>query len=114
MLPVLVIIAVITALAVLAFRWFERYRYSDAWRTSEFRGAAFGFLMWFGGIFGHRVPPPPQAKMELTTRAGVGFLEWVRGHLRPRGPPPPESQDGTHDPGRRARAAPVRRRGAPG
>ena len=70
MLPVLVIIAVITALAVLAFRWFERYRYSDAWRTSEFRGAAFGFLMWFGGIFGHPGPPPPQAKMELTTRAG--------------------------------------------
>lgn len=70
MLPVLVIIAVITALVVLAFRWFERYRYTDGWRTSEFRGVAFGFLMWFGGIFGHRVPPPPQAKMELTTRAG--------------------------------------------
>ena len=70
MLPDLVIIAVITVLAVLAFRWFERYRYSDAWRTSEFRGAAFGFLMWFGGIFGHRVPPPPQARMELTTRTG--------------------------------------------
>jgi len=70
MLPVLVIIVAITVLAVLAFRWFERYRYTDAWRTSEFRGAAFGFLMWFGGIFGHRVPPPPQAKMELTTRAG--------------------------------------------
>jgi len=69
MLPVLVIIAVITVVAVLAFRWFERYRYTDAWRTSEFRGAAFGFLMCFGGIFGHRVPPPPQAKMELTTRA---------------------------------------------
>jgi hypothetical protein len=70
MLPVLAIIAVITVLVVLAFRWFERYRYTDAWRTSEFRGAAFGFLMWFGGIFGHRVPPPPQARMELTTRTG--------------------------------------------
>src|SRR5260370_39665074 len=70
MVPVLVIIAVISVVAVLAFRWFEHYRYTDAWRTSEFRGAAFGFLMWFGGIFGHRVPPPPQAKMELTTRAG--------------------------------------------
>jgi hypothetical protein len=69
MLPVLVIIAVITALAVLAFRWFERYRYTDAWRTSEFRGVAFGFLMWFGGIFGHRVPPPPQTKVELATKA---------------------------------------------
>src|ERR1700694_331401 len=70
MLPVLVIIAVITALAVLAFRWFERYRYTDGWRTSEFRGVAVGFLMCFGGIFAPRVPPPPQAKMELTTRAG--------------------------------------------
>jgi hypothetical protein len=70
MVPVLVIIAVITVAAVLAFRWFEGYRYTDAWRTSELRGAAFGFLMWFGGIFGHRVPPPPQARMELTTRAG--------------------------------------------
>jgi hypothetical protein len=69
MLPVLVIIAAISVVAFLAFRWFERYRYSDAWRTSEFRGAAFGFLMWFGGIFGHRVPPPPQARMEQTTRA---------------------------------------------
>ena len=50
MLPVLVIIAVITALAVLAFRWFERYRYSDAWRTSEFRGSdeshSIGALFW--------------------------------------------------------------------
>lgn len=70
MLPVLVIIAVISVAAVLAFRWFERYRYTDAWRTSEFRGAAFSFLMWFGGIFGHRVPPPPQARMEQTTPAG--------------------------------------------
>src|SRR3979409_121737 len=69
-LPVLVIIAASGLLAVLAFRWFERYRYTDAWRTSEFRGAAFGFLMWFGGIFGHRVPPPPQAKKGRTTRAG--------------------------------------------
>ena len=69
MLPVLVIIVAISVVTVLAFRWFERYRYSDAWRTSEFRGVAFGFLMWFGGIFGHRVPPPPQAKMELTTPA---------------------------------------------
>ena len=69
MLPVLVIMVAISVVAVLAFRWFERYRYSDAWRTSEFRGVAFGLLMLFGGIFGHRVPPPPQAKMELTTEA---------------------------------------------
>ena len=69
MLPVLVAIAAISVTAFLAFRWFERYRYSDNWRTSEFRGVAFGFLMWFGGIFGHRVPPPPQAKVEFATRA---------------------------------------------
>jgi hypothetical protein len=69
MLPVLVIIVIISAVALAAFRWFERYRYSDAWRTSEFRSVAFGFLMWFGGIFGHRVPPPPQAKVEFATRA---------------------------------------------
>jgi hypothetical protein len=69
MLPVLVIIALISVAAFLAFRWFERYRYSPNWRTSEFRGVAFGFLMWFGGIFGHRVPPPPQAKVEFATRA---------------------------------------------
>ena len=69
MLPVLAAIAAISVLAFLAFRWFERYRYSDAWRTSEFRGVAFGFLMWFGGIFGHRVPPPPQARVEFATRA---------------------------------------------
>jgi len=69
MVPVLVAIAAISLVAFLAFRWFERYRYSDAWRTSEFRGVAFGFLMWFGGIFGHRVPPPPQAKVEFATKA---------------------------------------------
>ncbi|MEA2634723.1 MAG: hypothetical protein QOJ33_1311 [Chloroflexota bacterium] len=69
MLPVLVAIAAISVVAFLAFRWFERYRYGDSWRTSEFRGVAFGFLMWFGGIFGHRVPPPPQAKVEFATKA---------------------------------------------
>jgi hypothetical protein len=69
MLPVLVAIAAISLVAILAFRRFERYRYSDNWRTSEFRGVAFGFLMWFGGIFGHRVPPPPQTKVELATKA---------------------------------------------
>jgi len=67
MLPVLVIIAAISVVALLAFRWFERYRFTDAWRTSEFRGVAFGFLMWFGGLFGHRVPPPPQTKVEFAT-----------------------------------------------
>jgi len=70
MLPVLIAIAAISLVTYLAFRWFERYRYSDNWRTSEFRSVAFGFLMWFGGIFGHRVPPPPQAKVEFATKAG--------------------------------------------
>jgi hypothetical protein len=70
LLPVLVIIIAICVLALLAFRWFQRYRYTDAWRQSEFRDLAFGFLMWFGGLFGHRVPPPPQAKIEFSTKPG--------------------------------------------
>ena len=70
MIPVLVIIAIITVIVVVAFRRFERYRYTEAWRKSELRGWAFGFLMWFGGIFGHRVPPPPQAKIEYATKMG--------------------------------------------
>jgi len=70
MLSVLVVIVVLSIVAVVAFRWFERYRYTDAWRKSEFRGLAFGFLMWFGGLFGHRVPPPPQAKVEFATKPG--------------------------------------------
>jgi hypothetical protein len=57
----------IAVAAILTFRWFHRYRYTEAWRKSEFRGAAFGMLMWFGGIFGHRVPPPPQTRVELAS-----------------------------------------------
>ncbi|MDQ6884706.1 MAG: hypothetical protein M3077_10820 [Candidatus Dormibacteraeota bacterium] len=53
--------------AIFFFRWFHRYRLTEAWRKSEFRGTAFGMLMWFGGIFGHRVPPPPQAKIEFAS-----------------------------------------------
>lgn len=68
MIPVLIAIVVIAIAAIIGFRWFEHYRYSDAWRKSEFRGWAFGFLMWFGGLFGHRVPPPPQAKIEYATK----------------------------------------------
>lgn len=71
MIPVLIAIVVITIAAVLAFRWFERYRYTDAWRHSEVRGWAFGFLMWFGGLFGHRLPPPPQARVEFTAKGGT-------------------------------------------
>lgn len=68
MIPVLIAIVAITIVAVLAFRWFERYRYTEAWRHSELRNWSFGFLMWFGGLFGHRLPPPPQAKVEFATR----------------------------------------------
>ncbi len=60
----LALVVIIAVVALLAFRWFERYRLTEAWRHSEFRDAAFSFLLWFGGIFGHRVPPPPQAKIE--------------------------------------------------
>jgi len=68
MIPVLVAIVVIAIAALIAFRWFERYRFSEAWRRSEFRGWAFGFLMWFGGLFGHRLPPPPQTKIEFAAK----------------------------------------------
>ena len=68
MIPVAIAITVLAIVAVVAFRWFERYRYTEEWRKSEFRGVAFGFLMWFGGLFGHRVPPPPQAKIEFATK----------------------------------------------
>jgi uncharacterized membrane protein YsdA (DUF1294 family) len=69
MVPVLVAIAAISGLAFLVFRWFERYRYTDAWRQSELRDWSFGFLMWFGGLFGHRVPPPPETKIEFAAQA---------------------------------------------
>ncbi len=67
--PLLVaaIIVIVSVLALLAFRWFERYRYTDGWRKGDVRGAAFSFLLWFGGLFGHRVPPPPQAKVEFVS-----------------------------------------------
>jgi uncharacterized membrane protein YsdA (DUF1294 family) len=70
MIPVLIVMAVIAISALLLFRWFERYRYSQAWRHSEFRGWAFGFVMWFGGLFGHRLPPPPQTKVEFASKDG--------------------------------------------
>jgi len=69
MIPVLVAIAAISVVAFLAFRWFERYRSSDSWRTSEFRDVAIGLLVFLGGIYGHRVPPPPEANVEFATKA---------------------------------------------
>jgi len=62
-------IALVILGAVLAFRWFRAYRFTDAWRQGEFRAVALGFLVFFGGIFGHRLPPPPQAGIESTTSA---------------------------------------------
>lgn len=64
-------IAVVIVVAILAFLWFRAYRYTDAWRTGEFRAAALGFLVFFGGLFGHRLPPPPQAPIESIGKARV-------------------------------------------
>ena len=64
-------IAVVIGLAILAFIWFRAYRYTDAWRKGEFRAAALGFLVFFGGLFGHRLPPPPQARIESTSSAST-------------------------------------------
>jgi hypothetical protein len=69
LIPVLIAILAIAIAAYLFFRWFQRYRYTDAWRHSDLRDWAFGFLMWFGGLFGHRLPPPPQTKIEFATKA---------------------------------------------
>lgn len=62
---VIVIIAALLVIASVAFWWFRSYRFTDNWRKGELRGAMLGFLMWFGGIFGHRLPPPPQARVEF-------------------------------------------------
>ncbi len=64
-----VAIALVSLVGVLAFRWFRAYRYTDAWRKGEFRAAALGFLVFFGGLFGHRLPPPPEARIESTSSA---------------------------------------------
>jgi len=64
-----VAIAVVIVLAILAFLWFRAYRYTEAWRKGEFRGAALGFLVFVGGLFGHRLPPPPQARIESVSSA---------------------------------------------
>ena len=61
-------IAVVIVAAILAFIWFRAYRYTEAWRKGEFRAAALGFLVFFGGLFGHRLPPP-QARIESISSA---------------------------------------------
>ncbi|MEO6796349.1 MAG: hypothetical protein ABI401_15835 [Candidatus Dormibacter sp.] len=70
--PIVIALSILIVIAAIAaFRWFHQYRYTEAWRKSEFRGTAFGMLMWFGGIFGHRVPPPPQAKVEFASGRSI-------------------------------------------
>lgn len=78
---VLAIMAAIAVAALLAFRWFRAYRYTDAWRKGELRGAMLGLLVWVGGFFGYRLPPPPQT--HVTFAAGKD----------PSPPGPPLAQD---------------------
>jgi hypothetical protein len=69
--PIFIVIAVMVLIALaafLGFRWFQRYRYTEAWRQGELRDWAFGFLMWFGGLFGHRLPPPPETRIEFASK----------------------------------------------
>jgi hypothetical protein len=60
------LVAVIALLAVLALRGFQRYRLTESWRHGEFRAVTLGFLIWFGGIFGHRLPPPPHTNVTFS------------------------------------------------
>ncbi|HYM50641.1 MAG TPA: hypothetical protein VET65_08715 [Candidatus Limnocylindrales bacterium] len=60
---VLAIIAVICVAAVAGFRWFRAYRYTEAWRKGELRGAMLGMMVWIGGFFGYRLPPPPETNV---------------------------------------------------
>jgi hypothetical protein len=62
---VIAIMLAILILTFLGFRWFQRYKYTDAWRKGEFRSAAFGMVLWLGGILGHRLQPPPETKIEF-------------------------------------------------
>jgi hypothetical protein len=68
--PMLVVAAAMIAgvALVLAVRWFERYRLTDAWRHSDVRAAALSFLVFFGGLFGHRLPPPPRVQSAQSAR----------------------------------------------
>ena len=83
-LVVIAIMAVIGLAALIAFRWFRAYRYTDAWRKGELRGAMLGLLVWIGGFFGYRLPPPPQAN--VTFAAG-----------KDPAPGPPVAEDGGDD-----------------
>lgn len=90
-LVVFALIAILALAALLFFRWFERYRFSDEWRKSEFRGTAFGFLLWFGGLFGHRLPPPPQTRIEYASGKDPDrSLEGLKDSVDPPGPTLPK------------------------
>ena len=78
------LIAVIALAAWLSYRWFRAYRYTDAWRKGELRGAMLGVLLMVGGWFGYRLPPPPQTN-----------VTFAAGH-EPTGSPP--TTDGADDP----------------
>src|SRR2546421_3251859 len=60
---VIAIIAVLSLAGLILFRWFRAYRYTESWRKGELRGATLGLLVWIGGFFGYRLPPPPQSNV---------------------------------------------------
>ncbi len=73
-----VLAAAAAGLGILFVRWFERYRMTDRWRRSDARAAALSFLLFFGGLFGYRLPPPPRPGIESRhddPRAGPGQLD---------------------------------------
>ena len=81
---VLAIMAAVGLAALLAFRWFRAYRYTESWRKGELRGAMLGLLVWIGGFFGYRLPPPPQSNVTFTA---------AKGSSPPRPPLPQDAAD---------------------
>ncbi len=78
---ILAIVLLGTGVALAAgVRWFDRYRLTENWRHGDLRAAALSFLVFFGGLFGHRVPPPPRVRTEQIAQpqAGDGATEQLR------------------------------------
>ena len=97
MLPIALAVLVLTAAAaILFFRWFHAYRFTDAWRHGEFRASALSFLLWFGGLFGHRLPPPPQVRTEYTG-AQPGAAPRTSANTSGSPPPAPLAEDAPHE-----------------
>jgi len=67
----LLMAAVLVAAAVFVRR-FERYRLTEGWRNSDLRAAALAVLVFFGGLFGYRLPPPPRPGIESRHDSGAG------------------------------------------